>query len=392
MKRENNGKVVRLEGRQFPCSDIAESNRWLRRQAALLELTHDAIIVRDMKARITFWNRAAEKLYGWDRDEVYGKVIHELLETKYPIPLREIEATVLRNGEWQGEVIHFTREKTPIVIESRWALQQDEKGKPVAMLEINRDITERKIAESSMKDYQSKLEISNRELRDFAFIASHDLQEPLRKISTFGGVLDARFGDALGEDGKVYLDKMMDAASRMSVLIESLLAYSRVTTRAEPFVSVDLAELVREVVSDLEVPIQETGARVEIGTLPRIQADRGQIRQLFQNLVGNALKFHGDKPVVKVHGDACWDGMCQIFVEDNGIGFDEKYLETIFLPFQRLHGKSSPYKGSGMGLAICRKVVERHNGQITARSKPGAGSTFVVNLPLRQCSDGGCPR
>ncbi|MFZ0928959.1 MAG: ATP-binding protein [Syntrophobacteraceae bacterium] len=366
---------------------LAESNKVLREQAALLELVHDAIIVRGLDAKIKYWNKAAEKLYGWHRREAKGKIVYELLRTQFPVPLHEIESVVLDRGEWQGELIHRTRQNTPVVVESRWALQRDENEDPVAMLETNRDITARKIAESAAKDYSSKLEKSNQELRDFASIASHDLQEPLRKLSIFGGILKTEFADALGKQGQAYLGKMLDATARMQKLIESLLMYSRIATRSEPFISVDLGELVEEVLLDLEIPIQETGAKVETGALPRIQADPGQIRQLFQNLIGNALKFNGDNPHIKVYSETCWEGTCKIFIEDNGIGFEEKHLDKIFEPFQRLHGKSSPYKGSGMGLAICRKIIERHNGAITARSAPGKGSTFIVTLPLKQCDE-----
>ncbi len=367
--------------------ELERSNRVLRRQAALLELAHDAILVRDMDARIRHWNGGAEKLYGWKRGEAIGKVIHELLNTKYPIPLSEIEEIIMDIGEWQGELIQYTRENTPVVVESRWALQRDESGTAIAVLEINRDITDRKIAESLTKDYQARLEKTNQELRDFAFIASHDLREPLRKLSVFSSILEDKFAEVLGKEGMVYLEKIRDSGVRMQELIDSLLMYSRVTTKAEPFVWMDLGELVNEVILDLEIPIQETGAEVEIGELPRIQADPGQIRQLLQNLIGNALKFHKDAPRIKIYGETCWEASCKISVEDNGIGFDESYLDQIFQPFRRLHGQNSLYKGSGMGLAICRKIVDRHNGTITARSVPGEGSTFIITLPLKQCGE-----
>lgn len=362
-------------------------NKLLCEPSALLELAHDAIIVRDLDARVKYWNKAAEKLYGWKRSEANGKIIHELLRTRFPMPLHEIESIVMEKEKWQGELIHYTRKKKPIVVESRWALQRDENGHPIAMLEINRDITARKIAEAAAKDYSTRLKRTNQELRDFASIASHDLQEPLRKVSTFGSILEAKFSDPLGKEGQAYLTKMLDATARMQALIHSLLIYARVTTRSEPFVSVDLGKLVKEVLLDLEIPIQETGAEVGTDELPRIEADPGQIRQVFQNLIGNALKFHGGNPRIKVYAEACWEGTCKIYIEDNGIGFDELYLDRIFQPFQRLHGKSSPYKGSGIGLAICRKIVERHNGTITARSAPGKGSTFIITLPLRQCDE-----
>lgn len=232
---------------------------------------------------------------------------------------------------------------------------------------------------------------SNRELEQFASVASHDLQEPLRKIQAFGDRLQTRFADQLGEQGRDYLSRMQNSATRMRNLIDSLLSFSRVTTKAQPFAPVDLALIANEVVSDLENQIEKTGGEVELGELPTIDADPLQMRQLFQNLIGNGLKFArpGQPPVVQVSSrltDPEGDGeipICELLVSDNGIGFEEVYLDRIFELFQRLHSRQE-YEGTGMGLAICRKIVERHGGTITAKSAPGAGATFLITLPLRQ--------
>ena len=257
------------------------------------------------------------------------------------------------------------------------------------------DITERKRAEEALAQRAEELARSNAELEQFSYVASHDLQEPLRKIQAFGDRLKTKYGDALSGQGGDYLERMQNAAARMQILINDLLTFSRVTTKAQPFVPVDLAKVTREVVSDLEVRIEETGGRVEVDDLPTIDADPLQMRQLLQNLIGNALKFHREEaPVVKIHsqllkdeeprseGSASDDGLCQITVQDNGIGFDEKYTDRIFGIFQRLHGRST-YEGTGVGLAICRKIVERHGGSITAESTPGQGTTFIVTLPVQ---------
>jgi signal transduction histidine kinase len=257
------------------------------------------------------------------------------------------------------------------------------------------EMTQRlKESENARESYIKKLAQSNRELEDFAFIASHDLQEPLRKIQTFGDRVKDKCGDRLGEEGRDYLVRMQNAATRMKALILALLTYSRVTTRPEPFSRVALTPLVQEVVSDLAARIEETGARVEVGELPVIESSPLQMRQLFQNLLSNSLKYRSEeKPVIRVSANQVDDPAgekndpgerwVKIFVKDNGIGFDEKYLDRIFLPFQRLHGRSQ-YEGTGMGLAICRKTVERHGGTITAKSAPGKGTTFIVTLPVRQ--------
>jgi signal transduction histidine kinase len=199
-------------------------------------------------------------------------------------------------------------------------------------------------------------------------------------------MLRQKSGDSLGQTGKDYLDRMLNATERMQSLLWGLLDYSRVATAVEPFKEVDLSDLIGEVISDLEVRIVRTGGEVHVGDLPVVSADPTQMRQLFQNLIGNALKFHkeGEKPIVRVHSISNTDSACQIIVEDNGIGFDEQYLERIFVPFQRLHGRSSQYEGTGMGLAICKKIVERHGGSITARSARGQGAAFTVTLPAKQ--------
>ena len=254
-------------------------------------------------------------------------------------------------------------------------------------LRKSRDELELRVQErtAELKTYMAKLEESNRALQDFASIASHDMQEPLRKVISFGNMLRQAYEDALGETGNDYLNRMLNATQRMQSLLKGLLEYSRVTTKADPFVAVDLAGIVDEILSDLEISIKRTGAEVRVLELPVVKADPTQMRQLLQNLIGNALKFHkdGEKPAVEVRS-AFVDGSLQIMIEDNGIGFEEQYLERIFAPFQRLHGINSRYEGTGMGLAICKKIVERHGGSITAKSTPGLGATFIVTLPSNQ--------
>jgi PAS domain S-box-containing protein len=253
---------------------------------------------------------------------------------------------------------------------------------PIALHGTAQDITELLEARQELEVYARKLEQSNRELEDFASVASHDLQEPLRKIQAFGGRLSARFADVLGSDGREYLARMESAAARMQALIEGLLSVSRVTTTTEPFDAVDLGEIAREVVSDLETQLEDTGGRVELRKLPVVEADRLQMRQLLQNLIANALKFHkpDEPPVVTVYEQRRENGSASIAVSDNGVGFEGRYAERIFTAFERLHGRAE-YEGTGIGLALCRKIVQRHGGTIEARSVPGVGSTFAFTLP-----------
>ncbi len=246
------------------------------------------------------------------------------------------------------------------------------------------------------KRHNAQLEIinaellrSNRELQDFASVASHDLQEPLRKIQAFGDRLSA--SSKLSEESQQYLIRMLDAAGRMRILIEDLLAFSRVTTKAKPFRRVNLGRIVREVLSDMEIKIEDTNAEIIVKHLPVIIADDVQMRQLFQNLISNSLKFRrsNTKPMIKIYSTITPSkdhGTAYISVEDNGIGFDEKYLDRIFTIFQRLHGRTD-YEGTGIGLAVVRKIAERHNGTVTAESRPGHGARFIVELPVEQVNN-----
>jgi len=256
------------------------------------------------------------------------------------------------------------------------------------------DIDARKRTEDQLRASAVSLGQSNRELEEFATVASHDLQEPLRKIRSFVSCLRDEQAATLNSDGRDYLDRIQSAATRMTTLVSDLLEFSLVSSKGKPFVPVDLNEVVQGVISDLEARFVRTGGRAEVLELPTVASDPIQMRQLLQNLIGNALKFHrrGETPVVRVSAellqgdDAMGEssgGFCRISVSDNGIGFDEKYLDRVFTIFQRLHGRGD-YEGTGIGLAICRKIAERHGGTITARSAPGQGATFIVTLPLLQ--------
>lgn len=249
------------------------------------------------------------------------------------------------------------------------------------------EIFERRRTERELARTNQKLVQSNRELQDFAYIASHDLKEPLRKISTFADLLQYDSRDHLDEDGRFYLQRMQESASRMMALIDDLLQFSRIKTSGRAFSKIDLNEILANVLSDIELGIADVNGTVIVEGMPSINADPTQMRQLFQNLITNALKFRRKEvtPLVRVFAEQAEDEqsseieVCRLVVEDNGIGLDEQYADRIFAPFQRLH---TEYEGTGMGLAICRRIVERHHGNIHVASKPGGGSRFVIDFPL----------
>ncbi len=274
----------------------------------------------------------------------------------------------------------------------RWIAWTSVPGDDRLVYGVGRDITERRRAELELRQTLVDLNNRNRELQDFAFIASHDLQEPLRKIRAFSDRLQQRYAASLAPEARDYLDRAGQAATRMQTLIDDLLAYSRIT-RGKPFAPVDLDQVLSGVIDDLEARLESSGGRIERSPLPTVEGDPTQLRQLLQNLLSNALKFRSaDRaPVVTVRasettleGAPAWE----LRVEDNGIGFEAKYAEKIFGPFQRLHGRQD-YEGTGIGLAIARRIVERHRGTLRAEGRPGQGAAFILVLPERQPRESG---
>jgi len=296
---------------------------------------------------------------------------------------------------WPDGSVHY--------VSARGKLVHDDKGRPVMVNGLIWDITDRKQMEDELRRSRTELESRvrertaelstsvtrleqlNEELQEFAFIASHDLQEPLRKIQIFGDMLVKKHQDSLSSEGKDYMGRVTKSANRMSELLRALLNYSRTGTSKLNFKSVNLTAVAKDAVSDLEYMIAKAKGAVEISELPTIDADAALLRQLFQNVIGNSIKYRkeSEPPLVKIYGKIA-DSTCRIMIEDNGIGFDERYRHKIFKPFERLHGKNTTYSGTGMGLAICKKIVNRHSGEITVMSVPKQGTTFIVTLPIEQ--------
>jgi two-component system sensor kinase FixL len=367
------------------------------RYEQVLNSAGEGIYGLDQNGNTTFVNPAAATLTGRTVEEMVGKPESEVFQRQMlegapngQIELKGPEGSVLAEQMFRrkdGTSFPVEYNRTPIM----------ENDRLVGAVIIFRDITERKRAEESLSRKAAELARSNAELEQFAYVASHDLQEPLRKIQAFGGRLKTKIEGVDIQDGRDYLDRMQNAAARMQNLISDLLTFSRVLSSSQPFVPLDLGNIVREVLSDLEVSIEQSQAKIEFEGLPTIEGDPTQLRQLLQNLISNSIKFQpaGKAPLIQVEAQilhrpfSCVkhptpdDQICELTVKDNGIGFDEQYLEKVFAVFQRLHGRSE-YEGTGVGLAVCRRIVDRHGGTITARSKPGEGASFIVALPVRQ--------
>jgi PAS domain S-box-containing protein len=374
--------------------DLERANINLSKTTALLEKTFEAldqaVFVIDPATRtVMSSNRAVEQIFGYTQEELVGQNT-ELLHASKEMYLqfgKELFEALDREGVYRGEFQMKRKDGSVFSSEHSVGEIRDDAGQRSAVVSVVRDISERKKMEEKIMDYMKRLEKSNLELQSFASVASHDLQEPLRKIQTFGNLLESKYVLRLDEDGSDYVRRMVNAANRMQSLIKCLLFYSKITTAGLPFTPVNLSEVVKEVLADLEVLLQKTGARVDVGELPIVDADAAQMGQLFQNLIGNSLKFGAGREglVVKIRSETTRGrkSSVRITVKDNGIGFDMKYADRIFQPFERLHGRSA-YEGVGMGLAICHKIVERHQGSIEAVSAPGEGATFVVTLPMTQ--------
>ena len=339
-------------------------------------------------------NPQGEKLLKVSTEEMVGAQMLELLPEHADQGLFEAFVDVVRTGQPYEDELRLADTEGGMTWCQVMAVKIED-GIAVTL----RDVSERREAAQAMSVANEKLEQRNRALRDFAYIASHDLQEPLRKISAFSNLVMQDYGDKVDETGRHYLERMEDASRRMSQLISDLLVYSRITTRARPFEDVDLNAIVNNVLNDLSMRIDDVEGTVRVDEMPTIEADATQVRQLMQNLIGNALKFHRaevppeiDVTTAVVSLDAlntdvpvqanCTE-VCRVRVADNGIGFESKYIDRIFTPFQRLHGRSE-YEGTGMGLAICRRIVERHGGSIAVESVPNEGTTFTVWLPVRR--------
>jgi PAS domain S-box-containing protein len=352
----------------------------------IVQLAADGILSVDDEERIHLFNAGAEEIFGYAADEVLGQKLELLLPARYRavhtaehLPhFGRAHATARRMGE-RTEV--FGRRKDGREFPAEVAISKVSVDGRRMYSAVVRDVTERKRYEAELRARGAALERSNAELEQFAYVASHDLQEPLRMVASYTQLLQRRYQGRLDAQADKYIAFAVDGAQRMQTLINDLLALSRVGTQGRPFAPTDAGAAARRALKWLGPALEESGGAVEVGPLPTVPADAGQLEQVFQNLLANALKFRRPAVPPRVEVTAVREGDAWRFaVRDNGIGFEPQYAEQIFVVFQRLHTRAE-YAGTGVGLAICKKVVERHGGRVWAESVPDAGTTVYFTLP-----------
>ena len=358
-------------------------------QASLLNLTHDTIFVRDMNDIITYWNRGAQELYGWTAEEALGKQAHQLLRTVSPVPMDEIQAELLRTGRWEGELEKTKADGTRLVVASRWSLRRNEQEGPVAILETNNDITQRKRGEEEVRKLNqelgkrtTELEASNKELEAFAYSISHDLRAPIRHMVGYTELLQKNASSLLDEKGRRYMMNILESAQRMGTLIDDLLAFSRIGRAETRETMVSLEQLVKEIQSEVW---QETDGRNimwRVDPLPDLYGDRSMLKLALVNLISNAVKFTRPRPQPEIEIGCTEEtkGRIVVFIRDNGVGFDMKYVNKLFGVFRRLHS-AQEFEGTGIGLATVQRIIHRHGGQVWAEGLVDSGATFYLSLP-----------
>jgi PAS domain S-box-containing protein len=350
---------------------------------AVVEGTTDLIYIRDLENRFTLANSACAKIFRLSVTEVVGSRMRDLLPNDSYDAVAQSDQEILRTGvpctleevaEIDGVTRMFLTTKGPY---------RDADGKIIGTIGISREITERKKAEDLLVKMVAELKRSNEELEQFAYVASHDLQEPLRMVASYTQLLSKHYKGRLDSDADEFISYAVDGSNRMQALIQDLLAYSRAGANGKAHHEISSEEALNEALSNLRASIQESGAVVTHDSLPAITTDDAQLVQVFQNLVGNAIKYRRAE-LPRVHVSAAKNGGKEwnFSVQDNGLGIDPKHFERIFVLFQRLHGREE-FKGTGIGLAICKKIVERLGGRIWVESEPGKGSTFYFALPAR---------
>ena len=380
----------RVEQRLVQSRDELQREVAIRtQQANLLNLTHDPIFVRDMNGMITYWNRGAEELYGWTADQAVGRESHQLLGTIFPKPLKEIQTELLNADRWEGELGKKNANGTSVLVASRWSLQRDPVGNPIAVLESENDITERRRREDEIRGLNqelakrsTELEATNKELEAFAYSVSHDLRAPLRHMGGYAELLQKNAGAVLNEKSQRYLTLILHAAKRMGNLIDDLLAFSRIGRVDTQKTLINLDQLFKEVLSEMKQDLEGRNITWKVTPLPACYGDRSMLRLVLVNLLSNALKFTRGRTRAEI--EVGWNerghNEVTVFVKDNGAGFDMKYVDKLFGVFQRLH-QPDEFEGTGIGLATVQRIIHRHGGQVRAEGAVDHGATFYFSVP-----------
>lgn len=384
--RDAEGNIVGVVMVFRDSTDDREKEKRLAEQAAELRRTTNLMrpvvcFVRDLHDRITYWNPGAADFYGFSTEEAIGQVSHSLLNTKFSAPLEQILAQLRAAGEWKGELLQTHRDGHRLTVASRWAVHRDAEGRPDAVLEVHLDITQRKEAEEKLRVTNEALARANEDLSQFAFAASHDLQEPLRMITNYSQLLLRGYRGDLDGEAAVCVGFINTGTQRMSDLLSDLLSYTQLAGDQEETVSaIDLNGVFETALENCQAAIDETDASVTSDRLPTVQGQEAHFIQLMQNLISNSLKYHAPDRRPRIHVSAeRQNGLWRIAVKDNGMGIAPEYHKQIFGVFKRLHDRTIP--GTGIGLAICQRVVDRYGGDIWVDSQVNKGATFYFTLP-----------
>ena len=362
-----------------------QAKRIDRLLASIVESSDDAIYAKTLDGTIRSWNSGAERVYGYPAEEAIGKNVSMLVPPEMP---NEVPGMLQKIGEGvriaHYETVRIRKDGSRVHVSMSLSPLWDGEGKVMGASSLARDITDRKLAEEALKRTAEELDRSNKELEQFAYVASHDMQEPLRTITGYLQLLSARYKGQIDEKADRYIAYAVEGAERMSTLIRDLLSYSRVNTRGGEFQPTDSGESLEFAIRNLRSAIDQSQATITHDPLPLLEADKTQLVQLFQNLIGNAIKYRSPERNPRIHVSARRENSAWHFdVQDNGIGFEQQYESKMFLIFQRLHSRGK-YPGTGIGLAICKRIVDRHGGRIWAAGEPGHGAKFSFTIPTQR--------
>jgi len=369
------GVIIDVTARKQAEDDLRKSEE---RYRSLVENNIDAVLLTSLDGAILMANPEACRIFGMTEEELIQGGWDTIVDRSDP-RLAAAQEQRDRTGRFQGELRLRRKDGSVFPGEVTTALFTDSRGTWVTR--IIRDITDRKKAEEALQDYAERLRASNEELQRFAYVASHDLQEPLRSVVSFSQLLARRYKDRLDKDADEYISFIVEGGNRMQALIRDLLQVSRVETGAQPLEPTDAAGVVAGALRLLEAPLREAGGTVSVGPMPRVLSDATQLEQIFTNLIGNAIKYRRPEvpPAIRLSAERRGE-MWEFSVSDNGIGIEAEYFDRIFEMFRRLHTQDE-YEGTGIGLAVVKRIVERHGGAIRVESTPGEGSTFFFTLP-----------